>query len=320
MSSSKFPLTVTLKAQRGKVIGQQTINSQTDTCTFKAVPPGRYTVSGAFADGSRTADISANFSQPTNATYFLDNLVLSAPTSTHDQPSSTVKSKPPLQLILTSSIAISLASNFGGVKPLFKEIANRLSEPQQAQSISTEGAAKSQSNPGNSQTSYRNAFSARVEAQLRTCVENNFTNFAQIPTLTKLLKAASWDREAEGEFERQLIDLYADVQQLRIAINRCDPELTQEVFAARARIEDSEASQTAFVIGEVVNVRAGPTTDSEILMQLPYGTSVLIDQETSATMLEDQRIEIGQGVGWQPILLSNNETGYIYSGYISDSL
>lgn len=312
MPSSRFPLAVSLSSRNGKVKLEGTINSQTDSCTFDLVPPGEYTVSGLFLDGSRTLDLDDSFFPPDNSrTYYLQGSGISTSTSISSRtqsPSGAIRSKPPAKAIAGFAVSAALASNFGGATPLVKEISNTLFRSQQAQSASIQQAAGSQLS--------KKTFSSRVEAQLKACVKNNAIYFAEIPTLVKLLKSASWERDSDNEFDHLLIDLYADYQQLRIAIDRCDPMLAQEVLVAKAKAVDSDETIAAFVTGSMVNVRVAPSISSRVIEPLPYGTSVLLDQSTMAILSEDQRLAISQGRGWQPIILPTGESGYIYSLYV----
>lgn len=292
----------------GSVIRKDTIKSPTDSCTFNSVLPGHYTVFGLFADGSKTTDRSFPFfSTASSLTCYLKPEYSKICVSPPDPPqitSTAIRSKLPVKAIAGFAIPAALMSHFGGAAPLIKEISNTLLRPRIASS--------------GTQASYRNAFSSRVKTQLKTCVKNNVRDFSQIPTLSKLLESASWEREVEGEFEQQIIDLYADYGQLRTTINKCDPRLAQEVLAARANIAKSNENTTVFVTGQLVNVRVAP--NGQIIKSLPYGTPVLLDQVTTAGLSEDQKLAIKQGAGWQPIILSTGEAGYVYSLYISDPL
>ena len=314
MSDSRFPLVITLRSDDGKVSRTGTINHRTDTHTFNSVPPGRYTVSGLFADGSNTIDLRDHFSLSNNSRrYGLQDSGIAVSTSAHTQsPSTTTRSKPPTKAIVGFAVTASLASNFGGAAPLINEVSSSLLRSRQPQSIPTQRVSRPEMS--------EKIFSDRVEAQLRTCVKNNASYFTGVPTLVGLLKSASWERETENEFEQQLIYLYTDYQQLRTALNRCDPILAQEVFVARSQAIESEKNITVFVTEALVNVRVGPGTDSRVIEPLQYGTPILLDQGTTAGLSEQQKLAISQGAGWQPVILSNGQSGYIYSLYISGAL
>lgn len=328
MPNQRFPLIVTLRSKDGQmmckammkwtpkdsytddgpVILRGTIKSPTDSCIFYSVPPRRYIVYGLFADGSKILDRSLPFSSTVSSrTCYLNpecsEIRVSPPDPADPSPTDTPP-RLPVKVIAGFAIPAALMSHFGGAAPLIKEISNTLLKPK-VTSIST-------------QASYGNTFSGRVRTQMKTCIKNNAIELYQIPTFSKLLKSVSWEREIEGEFEQQIIALYGDYEQLRIAINRCDPRLAQEIAAARTQVAEADGNKTVFVIGELVNLRVAP--NGQVTQVLPYGTPVLLDQSTTARLSEDQKRAIEQGAGWQPIILSSGETGYIYSLYISDSL
>jgi hypothetical protein len=166
-------------------------------------------------------------------------------------------------------------------------------------------------------------------------MESNFVRLSGIPTLSSLLASLSPEIEPAGEFERELILAYTRVQQLRAVLEDCDLELIQEILAAREEVAASDPSVqnamggiserastppsqiTVFVVGKLVNIRAGPSLNHTILEQVPYGTILIIDQATLASLPPSEKNFIEQGSGWLPIFLPDGRRGYIYSLYVT---
>lgn len=313
MSGRRFPVVVTLTDKHGKVVRQGTIDHPSDSCTFQEVPPGEYTASGVYTDGSKTGSRRTYITPNKSITYYLKDL----------QPKGWVGSKeptakPPLKTILSAAAAIALASNCQGAEPLVRDISERLLDSPSTQSptLRNTDARVTQRASNNS---YDTAFPPNVAVQLKQCIRNNIEQLTDIPTLPRLLELISWETEPSDEFEREMIHLYARYEQFQATIELCDPTLVPQIFAARERTAISDTDAKVFVIGDMVNVRSAASASSRIIVQLPYGTPLLVNQGVSASLSEEKKLAISRGAGWQPVILSDGQAGYIFSGLISAS-
>ncbi|MEL6353998.1 MAG: SH3 domain-containing protein [Cyanobacteria bacterium J06627_28] len=68
--------------------------------------------------------------------------------------------------------------------------------------------------------------------------------------------------------------------------------------------------------GALVNIREGASAETAILGQVSEGTILRVDRDTVETLSDNQKIAIDQRKGWQPVLLSKDRRGYIYSLYL----
>lgn len=240
------------------------------------------------------------------------------------------KEKPPVKFIVASATGAALMSNFGASGPLLREISRQVITQEPSRAVqSSPSRSSSQSQRGqtnNPQTSsrrsgfpYNKTFSPEVERRLRQCIQANIVTLSRVPTLSGLLESLSWEREPEGEFERQVIFLYSRVQELRGVIEDCDFTLVQEILEAQERVNNDNPEETILVIGELVNVRVGPSSNNAVLAQVPFCTLLRIDLERTAALSQDQRLAIDQGMGWRPVVLADGRRGYIYSLYTGNS-
>ncbi|MGK7903580.1 MAG: hypothetical protein AB4352_19685 [Hormoscilla sp.] len=74
----------------------------------------------------------------------------------------------------------------------------------------------------------------------------------------------------------------------------------------------------AIVVGRNVNVRSQPSLNSEVISNLSNEV-VKLDRETAEKQWQEQ-VEKGQEVdpiyGWTPVILPNEEKGYVYNRYV----
>jgi hypothetical protein len=330
---------VTVEDEFGKEVKRVT-TSFPGQHKFDNLPPGEYKAYVYFPDG-RKVEAEGDDTLPNGGTLkvFLSERRIHLPTSTSPpkRPLPKLEERPPWKAIVSFTAGASFLSNFGGAEPLIREIVRQLADDVPPPRSSTPNQPRSNPQPRNphSQARYNRLFSPSVEARLRACIQSNFVRLSGIPTLSNLLKSLSWEREPSGEFERQLILAYRRVKQLQTTLKKCDPTLIPEILVAQEKIaasdpqspndiaevgeglSGSELQATVIVIGPLVNLRAGPSTHHIILEQVRYGTTLIIDQATLASLSQSERLSIEQGTGWLPVLLLDGRRGHIYSLYVT---
>ena len=88
------------------------------------------------------------------------------------------------------------------------------------------------------------------------------------------------------------------------------------VAADQQRSDQSSDQISMMVTGEVVNVRAGASLNSEIIAQLAYGTMVQLDVQGANPSPEVSMLTTTGNTDWSPVILPDGRTGYIYSLYL----
>lgn len=227
------------------------------------------------------------------------------------------KPLPVPELILLVGASMILMGNLGLFEDFYSQIPNR-SPPAQRQRPS-----ENSRNPNNR---YRNRLSPETAKRIRDCLKANIEKIIGVPELDDLVKSLmNEDEYSISETQRQVRLLYKQVQQLYKTIADCDPSLIQELLAADQADEQEQFQEqpqfgcqnSVTIVGELVNVRARPSSYSEVIGQTLYGTCLQIDTETFAYLSEAQRQAIVAGEGWYPVILPNGMRGYIYSRYAS---
>ena len=142
-----------------------------------------------------------------------------------------------------------------------------------------------------------------------------------VSQLSELIESLNKDtQDSRSRFQLQIIYSYKRIQELRKTIEECDSTLIREIMAAEERQANQVQSQaTLRVVGEVVNIRAEPSLDSEVIRQVSSDTIVQPDTKMLAELSDSQRLAITAGEGWYPIILPDGEKGYISSLYVSNS-
>ncbi|MGF1521195.1 MAG: SH3 domain-containing protein [Leptolyngbyaceae cyanobacterium] len=325
MSNRDIDVTVLLENLSGQEVDRQTISvpiNGIQEYKFSDVPPGNYQT--RIIPPEKYTVKPPNPSQApweNGIVYGKVELTQSYIEKAENTPSDVIQkselSKPPFKLIIISAVSISLLSNFGGAASLFRDILARIRSVEGVKSSTQHQSNATQTRLRKTENYYDDAFSPEVEERLRRCVVTAFSELSGIPRFAGLLASISWEREPEGEFERQLILLYRSTKKLEVAIQNCDPTLAPEILTAMERIGVSEEDEVVMVLGDIVNIRSGPSINDAILSQAEYGTVLMIDKQTFSSLTADQRIDIDRNSGWYPIFLPNGERGYIYSLYAS---
>lgn len=174
----------------------------------------------------------------------------------------------------------------------------------------------------------RNRLSPAVEKRLWDCLKANVKRIAGVPDLTELFQTLTENNESlNTEFQLEVRQLYKKVKQLRSLIEECDPTLIEELMKADEKIVEErqeqspdECNHTATIVGRLVNVRAFPSSDSEVIAQFAYGSCIQLDIDTLNSFSDEQRSDAESGKGWYPIILPDGGRGYVYSRYIRRSL
>lgn len=222
------------------------------------------------------------------------------------------------ELILLAGVSMVLMGNLGLFEDFYSQLTPNRSPPAQRQSPS-----ENSRNPNNR---YRNRLSPEIEKIIRDCLKAHIKKITGVPELDDLVKSLmNEDEYSISETQRQVRLLYKQVQQLYKTIADCDPSLIQELLAADQADEQEQFQEqpqfgcqsSVTIVGELVNVRARPSSYSEVIGQTLYGTCLQIDTETFAYLSEAQRQAIVAGEGWYPVILPNGMRGYIYSRYAS---
>lgn len=176
----------------------------------------------------------------------------------------------------------------------------------------------------------RNRLSPAVEERLRECLIANIKRIAGVPDLTELVQNLTKDNEdLNTDFQVEVRQLYKNVKQLRQIIEECDPTLIEELMKADEKIVEgrkeqeqgqNECNHTAIIVGQLVNVRAFPSSDSEVIAQFAYGSCIQLDIDALNSFSDERRSDAESGKGWYPIILPDGGRGYVYSRYVRRSL
>lgn len=308
MPDGTIPVKLSLRNEASKEINSTIINVPPGSHEFHNLPPGKYTVTC-----TSEVEVKFLFENPIKCTLTgekntfpvqlfkvgngLDNRV--------GEPSCLG----PETIIPLAAISIALLGNLGLVEnftPLF-------SPPEIVQSEQRQSLSGSRSrNPDN-------RLSSEVEARLRQCLEENIKNLLGIPSLSDLVESLNDEENPNNEIQVQVRALYARVQQLRKTIEDCDPTIIQELIVTEDRTDEQSqfhCETTMVIVGDVVNVRASPSLNSEVIGQVLYGTCVQVDTFAKAYFSGQQRLVVA-GEGWYPIVLPDGRRGYIDSRYMS---
>ena len=155
-------------------------------------------------------------------------------------------------------------------------------------------------------------------------MKENIKNLLGVPGLSDLVASLSNESETSlTETQRQVRLLYDKVQQLRKTITDCDPSLIKELMEAdKSEEQANEQEQSGFqdsviIIGELVNVRERPSSESEVIAQALYGTCLQLDTQAFIYFSEEQEQATASCECWYPVILPNGVRGYIYSRYAS---
>ncbi|QYO66949.1 SH3 domain-containing protein [Leptolyngbya sp. 7M] len=231
------------------------------------------------------------------------------------------KPLPVPELLVLAGASIVVMGNLALFEDFYSQlIPERSSPPTQRQRPSE--------SPENSNNRYRNRLSPEAEKRLRDCLKENIKNLVGVPELSDLVESlTNEDEYSITETQRQVRLLYKQIQQLRKTITDCDPSLIQELLAADQADEQEQfenqiqnqfcCEPTVTVVGEIVNVRASPSLEGEVIGQVLYGTCLGVDTEIFTFFSAQERSAAMIGTGWYPIVLPDGRRGYIHSQYLS---
>lgn len=321
MPSGTIPVKVTLRNEAGKEVSSVTINVP-GSHKFDDLPAGKYTVTWTPPDGFTLLSPNPSyhtFPSEKNAlevTIELKDIsATGTPSSDKESSKGNDPSKPPIGLITLAAISMTLLGNLS----LVEDFSSSFSATERLQPERVQSSPKSRARSTDNR--YANELSPEVEAKLRQCLKENLKRLLGIPSLSDLVESLTDKENSKTEFQLQVTLLYKRVKELRSTIEDCDPTLIQAIIAAEDRRTDQGQTQSkVIIVGELVNVRANPSLEAEVIEQLPYGTTVQTDIQTFNSLSDQQRSAIARGEGWYPIILSDARRGYIYSFYIRESL
>ena len=313
MPNGAIPVKVTLKSEAGQEITSAIVNAP-GSHKFYDLPVGKYTVIFTPPDGFKF--LSPN---PSYHTLLSEKNTLEVTIGLKDISANGTSSplgdssKPPLGLITLAAVSIALLGNLSLVEDFFSSF----SATKRLQSGQMPSSQESSSRSTNNR--YVDELPPEVEAQLKQCLKESLKRLLPISSLSDLVEALNDEENSKTEFQSQVILLYKRVKELRSTIEDCDPTLIQEIIAAENRVANQgQFRNRVMITEELVNVRTGPSIESEVIEQLPYGTTVQAYFQAFTYLSDQQRSAIVRGVGWYPVILSDERHGYIYSLYIRE--
>ncbi|MCY7392128.1 MAG: SH3 domain-containing protein, partial [Leptolyngbyaceae cyanobacterium CAN_BIN12] len=176
----------------------------------------------------------------------------------------------PLGLITLAAVSMTLLQNV----TLVEDFSSFFSPEKTVQNRRIQSSSKSRTINPNDQ--YGLVLSPQVEARLRECLQENLKKLLGISSLSELIESLNKDtQDSRSRFQLQIIYSYKRVQELRKTIEECDSTLIREIMAAEERQADQVQSQaTLRIVGEVVNIRAEPSLDGEVIRQVSSDTIV----------------------------------------------
>lgn len=337
MADSASPVKVTLQDETGKEIDSVTIYvplevGESASYNFPDQPPGKYTITitpllGESVTGDNPLHYTLNEQGPISGGVRRISTGYSSGSGGGGNDSTGTSSDPPErpppvpEIIAVTTISLALMGNMG----LFEDfLLPRILEPTPPRAV--------QPSPG----TQGRRLSPAVEAKLKQCLQENIKSLLGIPSLTELVQNLTEDEESlNTDFQLLVRSLYKQVQQLRKTITDCDPSLIRELLATEDNTDEQErdlfqdlfqnqsqnsCGATVIVTGELVNVRATPSLESEIIGQVLYGTWLAVDVEMFSYLSEEEKFAAIAGEGWYPVILPDGRRGYIYSRYLSSAL
>lgn len=213
-------------------------------------------------------------------------------------------SPPPVRLIITVATGISIAS-----------------APPVIQNISAVSKVQIQKTPTQIGMASASRLPTSLKNRLLLCLKDNIKSMLEIPDLkvkNLAIKLAEQGKKGfiDDETEVQARQLYKNIERLRAIIKGCDPNLLKELIEAEKRICPTEQSEKNILVkGKNINIRAAPDANSTVVSQVS-DTRIRLDLPSTAMLSEQEKLLIAIGYGWQPIILPDNQKGYIYSFYI----
>jgi hypothetical protein len=217
-------------------------------------------------------------------------------------------SPPPINVILGFALGATLLGSLAGVEPILQTSLRPATNPRSRSQPSQPDTAVNPTPDRPPNHASPSAFPIGVRNRLQDCIQSRLTELSGIPSLSGLLASASWNWEADSDFDRQLMVLYSRAQQLRMTIASCDPALLQEIVAARQRLLKDEQ---VVVIRESANIREGPHETNAVIYQVPFGTILEIDHETLDLLSPQESAALLQEAGWIPVFLNGNSRGFV---------
>jgi hypothetical protein len=214
-------------------------------------------------------------------------------------------SSPPFIPILGFAVGATLVGNMVGVESILQNSLRQTSRPGQEEPNFSR-------TPNNTNSPQPRAFPTEISNRLQTCIQERLIELSGVPTLRGFLESISFEREPDSEFEYQLIVLYTRVQQLRAAIESCDPTLIQEIATARQQFLSDEQ---IVVIQQSTTIRSSPGNDGFIILEVPFDTELDINYEVFNALSPEEREVLLQGQGWMPVLVPGSST----SGFVDAS-
>jgi hypothetical protein len=224
-------------------------------------------------------------------------------------------SPPPMNAILGFAIGATLLGSFGGLDPILQTSLRPSGLGPRSQPAQSDTPA----NPTPDRPAHGappDSFSIGVRNRLQVCLQSRLTELAGIPSLSGLLASVNGGWEANSDFDQQLMVLYSRAQQLRMAIESCDPALIQDIVAARQRLLKDEQ---VVVIRESASIREGPHETNAVIYQVPFGTILEIDYETLDLLSPQESAALLQEAGWIPVFLGGNNFSGNNRGFIKNS-
>lgn len=317
MSRSKFPVRFHLQDQSGEVVRRGgIIRSPKGTYTFWGLSPGTYQASGKYSNGDEVESDFVKLTSPGRIRFYVSGGDFSGQYSPLG---------PPVKTIVSSATAATIVGNFGGFQPFLQSLSKQFFQTARPEiALSSKPVISAPRGVGTnfarSQAPYTPTFSTAVRSKLQEClrsyVENSLIEQFDIPTPSGLLESiVIRETNLDSEFEAQVVYLYETRQQFQSFMQDCDPTLITEILAARENLATSEREVLIEVTGYLVNVRREANDTSAVLAQIEFGSLLVVDQNIANTLSEIERVAIRQGRGWQPVLLSDGRSGYIYSLY-----
>ena len=294
---------------------------------YKELAPGKYTVTYIPPPGYKIATTNPQTITLKPGDFKTINFGLK-PEDIQKVGASTVFAKavgPPVRTITAGAVTFSLISNPAA-------ITNRFFRPPQP--------VVTQSRPLNPRqvNAIRSRLSESSAARFRRCVIENAMNLTgiEIPTRSGVRNdLVNFVIEASGdEFLIGALEVYRRSEELRDVLLECDLSLFQDFAEAEEAVEQTTAlpylgnsrdyyqtgtnleqpQRAVYVDGNRISVRAKPHPNAHIIGYVSY-TTMPIDMAVMATLTPQERHAIAVGQGWYPVLLPNDQRGFVHSHY-----
>ncbi len=187
----------------------------------------------------------------------------------------------------------------------------------------------------------RSRLPSDAAVRFRQCVIQNAINLTEIEIDIEIPTRSSIQSDlidsaveaSEDEFLIEAWKVYRRSEALQNVIRKCDLSLFQELEEAEEAIGQTtlpylgdsrnhyqafayveQPQQAVYVDGSRISVREQPHPDASVVGYVSYAT-MPINMAVMATLTPQERYAIAVGQGWYPVLLPNDQRGFVHSHY-----